>query len=202
MVRLAPGRPFYTRHLRVERETGRFFSSVPKDKMKQFAKFREGMLLVAGITLAAVVHSEGRPAPGYADISVPAVSVDFDEGLDVRDARNRPVRHAAAIRQMRQLFVSSAYSLLMRCQAPRVAQVLGVLDSLWNASNGFLQRAIHGMSRAVETLWAPAAKRSLPVLILLAFAAALLLAPLFRTDFSCCRISSLLSLVSSVVLRC
>jgi hypothetical protein len=136
-------------------------------------------------------------------LTLPAAGLDFDEGLDVRDANNRPVRSPEARAQLRQLFVDTVYALLTRPELPRMAELLSSVENAWTGARRFLGRAAQAVIALWEqTGWFPT--RRFPLSSLSGSWAGFEVAPT-RTvhpyrGLSSPRLLSLLTLVSSVVI--
>jgi hypothetical protein len=109
-------------------------------------------------------------APFPVSLTVSPDIMAFDEGLDARDAHGRTVASPAAKRELRQLFVSSLYLLLMRPELPAMAEALSVLQKTWNLASGVFGRAAAAFWTFALDVWSPSTKRwrFVPSLALLA----------------------------------
>ena len=169
---------------------------------KQGTKHAAVCAMAAMAAVAFFCTASADPAPRF-KITVPSESLSFDEGMDARDALNRPVARLEAREQLRSLFVSATFLLLTRAELPRVAAMLAVLERTWS----FAQRALTGAAAFVfhvwVDLWNPPTRRFGPPraggALFLALFLALQAGPLWLLS---CRIESTLKSLHSTLLRC
>ncbi|HRY28637.1 MAG TPA: hypothetical protein P5079_01220 [Elusimicrobiota bacterium] len=160
------------------------------------------VLMLAAVLTAGVRWGTGA-SPVSVDLRLSPAALEFDQGLDVRDAEGRRVAAPAARDQLRRLFVGGLYALLMRPDLPRVAEVLSVLEKMWNVSSGTVGHAVAAVWMACLDLWLPPVKRLnvTPFLCLLATLAVLLTQAAFGFFRTIPKTDSFLKSLSSIVLR-
>jgi hypothetical protein len=100
-------------------------------------KFLTSMILSAaflgGFSRPAAPPSASDAGGGWA-IAVPQPSLDFDEGLDARDAQNRPLGSFSARRELKALFVSRLYELFLNpVETPR-ATLSSLIRRAWQSA--------------------------------------------------------------------
>ncbi len=173
--------------------------------MKKATKDRWTLVTIGALLLVgsfALPVSVQPTADTSLTISVDAL--DVDSGLDPRDAMGRPRADFHAREQLRQMFISGLFTLLMRPELPRRAELLSALERLWNAAGQAMNRVKTLAVLFLSEVWLPVVRRMI-LLVTCLFGGILLFRPC-RTGFRCrlfsFQESFLSTCLTSVVLRC
>jgi len=155
-------------------------------------------LAVAFIAVFPLEASSGSPSEIVLTLSQD--TLNFDDGLDARDAQGRPIAAPQARVELRTLFVGGLFQLLMRPDLPRVAETLAALRRVWRLAAENLQRALVDFGPVVAALAASIGKRFLALFLAL-MGTLLFLAHSRRPAPAYSRRARFHEMLSSVVLR-
>lgn len=102
------------------------------------------ILLVAVIFLPISVGERG------ADFKIvpPKYSMEFDEGMDVRNKLGRPVKSFKAKQELKMLFVGGLYNLFTSPSFPVIQSALKILDKSFNMAGEAITRFFVGILKA------------------------------------------------------
>ncbi len=172
-------------------------------KTRSMIRMGAGLALVAMVAARAggpalSVQGEDRPV----SLVLSRTVMDFEDGLDARDALGRPVAAPAAKLRLQRLFIGGLYALLMRPDLPRVAEVLAFMQKLWQHSSAAFRGLAGAAWRVFLDLWSPPFRKFDPTPFLMAVGAVFLLMSLQTRRDSSARPGSFLTQLSTVVLRC